>query len=319
MKIFNKKWIALLMLMSVASCKPNHSSAVVIGIIEPMEHAAMNEIVKGFSDTLYKLYKKSVVVKVENAQNDANLQRAMIQKMHDANYKIIVPIGVDATQMSLAMTQEQAIVSLASDLSEADRKKLRHCNVSAVHDEISLDKAFAFIHAVYPYLTRLTLIHSAADKVFPEVKEAIEAGKKYGISVEHKMVASLPELYSIARALSPQTQAIFVLKDSLIVSGIGTLSKAAKDRHIPLITSDQGSVEEGASFSLGVYEKEIGVEGAKLAVALLQGTPLCSLPLVEMTKLTVFINSGALKRAGQEVTPVIQGAKKFNYNIAMTS
>src|SRR5689334_13789028 len=124
MKLFNKKLIALLLLISLTGCKPKHSSAVVIGIIEPLEHAAMNEIVKGFSDTLSKLYNKPVLIKVENAQNDANLQRAIIQKMRDANYKIIVPIGVGATQMSLSMTQEQAIVSLASDLSAADRKQL---------------------------------------------------------------------------------------------------------------------------------------------------------------------------------------------------
>ena len=41
------------------------------------------------------------------------------------------------------------------------------------------------------------------------------------------MVSSLPELYSATQSLPKNAQGIFILKDSLIVSGISTLAKAA--------------------------------------------------------------------------------------------
>lgn len=286
---------------------------VTIGIIEPLEHQAMTEIVAGFNDTIKQVYPHPVVVKVENAENDANLQRAIIQKMHDSNYTMILPIGVGATQMTLAMDKEHPVVSLASDLTDADRKKLHPCNVAVVHDEISSDQLLQFIHTVYPNLKHLTLIHSSADKVLPQVDETIAAGKKYGITIDHKMVSSLPELTTAMASLSSQTQGIFILKDSLIVSGIPTLSKAANDRHIPLITSDQGSVENGAAFALGVHEREIGVQGAKLAAAVLSGKNICDLPIVSMNNLTVFINEKALTNENQNDKPIIAAATKLHY------
>jgi putative ABC transport system substrate-binding protein len=302
-----------------ACSQEKDSNTVTIGIIEPLEHKAMNEIVAGFTETLQKNYHKPFVIKVENAQNDANIKRAIIQKMRDQNYTIIAPIGVDATQMTLAMTKDQSIISLASDLSDSDRKKLRPCHVAVVHDEISSDQLLNFIHDVYPTMTHITLIHSSADKVFPEVDEAIKAGKKYGITINHIMISSLPELTSAAQSLSPDTQGIFILKDSLIVSGIATLQKIAVDHHIPLITSDQGSIQEGAGFALGVHEREIGVEGAKLTADVLNGKSICDLPIVEMKNLTVFINQKSLQQEGQAVDNIITAAKKLNYQTEMVN
>jgi putative ABC transport system substrate-binding protein len=301
--------------MLSACDKPSRPDTVTIGIIEPLEHKAMNEIVAGFEDTLKKEYHKPFVIKIENAQNDPNLARAIIQKMRDENYTFIAPIGVSMTQMTLSMTDRQPVVSLASDLMEKDRQGKNSCHVAIVHDEISPTQLVAFIHKTYPRMTQLTLIHSAADNIFPEVNETIAAGKAVGIKIEHKMVSSLPELTSIAESLPSQTQAIFVLKDNLIVSGIATLSNIAAEKHIPLITSDQGSVQTGAGFALGVHEREIGVQGAKLTAQVLQGKPICDLPIAEMKNLTVFINQKVLQTENQTIAPIIDAAKTLNYQI----
>lgn len=315
MKLFTRLFIIGLTVAAISSCDKQKSSELTIGIIEPLEHTAMNEIVAGFSDTLSQLYHQPVRIKVENAQSDANLQRAIIQKMRDAGYTMIVPIGVGATQMSLSMVHNQPVVSLASDLTQANRDTLKPCNAAVVHDEISANQLIEFVHTVYPKLTQLMLIHSSADKVLPEVKETIEAGKKFGITVNHMMVSTLPEMYSSAQAIPQQTQGIIVLKDSLIVSGISTLAKVAADRHIPLITSDQGSVQDGATFALGVHERQIGVEGAKLAAAVLQGQSICSLPVVEMKNLTVFINQKSLQQDTQPIEPIKTAANQLHYSI----
>ena len=56
----------------------------------------------------------------------------------------------------------------------------------------------------------MILIHSASNKVFPEVKETIAIGKKFGIKITPLMAASLAELYSLGQAIPENTQAIFV-------------------------------------------------------------------------------------------------------------
>lgn len=306
-------------LFCVTRCE-EQPKTLTIGIIEPLEHKAMTEIVAGFSETLKKEYGKPVILDIENAQNDPNLKQAIIQKMIDQHRTVIAPIGVDATEMTLSMTKHLStpIISLASDMTESDRQKLNPCHVAVVHDEIAPQQIIQFIHEAYPSIHNLTLIHSSANKVFPEVKDAVSAGKSLGITIKPMMVSSLPELYNTAQALPQNSQGIFVLKDSLIVSGISTLAKMASQKNIPLITSDQGSVQDGAGFALGVHEKQIGVEGAKLATAILEGKSTCDLPIAEMKNLTVFINANALKNSHQTQNNIVSAAKALHYNVEFT-
>jgi putative tryptophan/tyrosine transport system substrate-binding protein len=316
MKILLKVLVVLTALFSF-TVLADQTGTPKIGIVIPLEHPAMHEIVNGFETTLQKQYGKPIDFKVENAQHDSNLERAIIAQMRDTGYTMIVPIGVAATEMSVSMVKQQPIVSLASDFSDADRKKLNPCNITAVHDEISPAQELKFIRAVYPQLKNIVLVHSADDKVFPQVKETQAAAEQYGFNFKHVMVQTLPDMYSVAQSIPADTQAIFVLKDNLIVSGIDTLAKLAAQRHIPLITSDQGSVQTGAGFALGVHEKQIGIEGGKLAAQVLAGKNICSLPIVDMTNLSVFVNQKALLASGQNLDPINAAAKQLHYTVEL--
>ncbi len=309
LKIILSLSVAAGVFVTLTGCKASANEKK-IGIIEPIEHKAMDEIVAGFTDTLRADISSPMQFKVANAQGDINLERAIIQQMKDEGYDLIVPIGSDATQMSLATAPHRAIISLAASLSQKERDALKSCHVAVVHDEISSAQIMQFIHRVYPSLTQLVLIHSTSDKVFPEVEEAIAAGKRYGIQIKPMMVPTLNDLYSTANNIPSTAQGIFVLKDSLIVSGISTLAIAAEKQQIPLITSDQGSVEDGAAFAVGVHEREIGIQGGKLAAAVLKGKAPCDLPIVSMTHLTVFVNKAALAKEHQALAPVQSAAQQ---------
>lgn len=315
---FIKICFVSLLITSLFGCDTSSQHQKKIGIIIPIQHKAMDEIVAGFEETLRAHSHEPLQFQVMNAQSDMNMQRAIISQMKNTHTDLIVPIGTDATEMSVAMINQQPIVSLASSFSQQDRDKRKNCNIAVVHDEISTDQIFDFIQLVYPHIKKITLIHSTSDKVFPEVKAAIQAGKNRGITVKPIMVPTLQELYSVSQSLPSDTDAIFVLKDSLIVSGISTLSLTAAKKHIPLITSDQGSVQDGAGFSLGVHEREIGVKGGLLASEILAGKNPCDLPIVNMTHLTVFVNTKALEQEHQSLVAIQAAAKQKNYPVEIT-
>lgn len=305
--------------VATATKKIDVPAKIKIGIILPLEHKALDEIVAGFTDKIREIYPDSVSIKVMNAQGDMNLQRAILQQIHDQNYDVIVPVTTGVTQMAVSMIHDKPIVSLAAVFSDEDRQKLNPCNVGVVHDEVQTRKLIAFIHEAYPNLKYLTLIYSSSDKIQPQVKHAIAAGDEYHIDVKPLMINTLPELVSASQALPEKTQGIFILKDNLIASGIATLVKVANDKHLPLFTSDQGTVESGAGFSLGVRERKIGEEGAILATGVLLGDSICQTPIVEMKDLTVFINKDALQKEMQTPDSIIATAKKLNYAVEFIS
>lgn len=305
----------ILACLGLSACNQTSSNTKKIGIVLPIEVKAMDEIVAGFEATIQKDSKVPVEFKVANAQGDMNMERAIIAQMQAANYNVIVPIGSDATELSASMVQDKAIVSLASSFSQQQRQQMKNCNIAVVHDEIPVTQQINFLHAVDPNIKNIVLIHSASDKIFPQVQEAIAAGKANGITVKDMLAPTLNDIYSVANNIPANAQAIFVLKDAMIVSGITTLQIAAAKNHIPLYTSDQGSVQDGAGFSLGVHEKQIGIDGGELAADILNGKAACDLPIVDMTKLTVFVNKDSLDKEGQSLASLQAAALKNHYKI----
>lgn len=284
-----------------------------IGILIPMEHAALRDIVAGFEETLRAHYpNRSIKFNVQSAQGDIKLQRSIIELFIGQKVDMIVPVGTSATQMTLSLVKEQPIVSLAAQYTEQDRQKREIKNITGILDEISGKKKLAFIKAIMPNIKTITLIYNSAnEKNYPEIVELRDYSKEIGITLQTITIQTLPELETASRAILPNTEAIFIGKDHLLASGIRMLVPIAAKRGIPLITSDEGTVAEGAAVALGVSERMIGIDGGKLAVKVLDGEPIANLPMQEIESLAVFYNPSA---AQQKITlDVLQDYAKKNH------
>lgn len=292
-----------------------------VAIIVPAPIQALIEITQGFESSLKEHYHGPIDFKIANTQGDPMLQYATIQSLRQQHYDLIVPIGSDATAATLSLIKTIPVLSLASDLSEMERQKRQPCNVAVVHDEISPKEQLNYLHQVLPNIKQVSLIHSAADKIFSEVEEAKKAGKEFGITITPMMAASLMDLQLVATKIPADAQAIFILKDMQTVSGMAQLHNIAASRQLHLISSDDGSVKDGAEFALGVEEKEIGIRGGMLAAEILQGKDPGTLPIAEMTKLTLFFNPTAvkIKKSGTFLETLKAVAVKMHYQVQEVS
>ncbi len=287
-----------------------------IGIVLPMDHVALRAIVGGFEETVNKNYPGTVVFKVENAEHDLNIQRAIIQKFINQKVDLIVPVATSPTLMAINMVKTQPVLGLAAMVPDSMRNNPEIAkHITAVRDEIDSAKQMAFIRAIIPNIKKITLIYSADDKVIPEANTAIAIAKQNGITAQPLMVQNLSDLYAISQRIASDSQAIFILKDNLVASGINTIIMVANKKRIPLITSDEGTVSGGAAAALGVAEKQIGTEGGELAVKILNGQPVSQLPIQEVKQLLVFVNSQAAQKQGLNIDLVKQYAQQQNISV----
>ena len=305
--------ILLASILSLTACKNgststtktiNQANPIEVGIIIPIEHPAMDEITKGFENTLSATLNKPIEYTVMRAQGDINLQRSMIlQLQQNPNITLLAPIATQTTEMTAAMVEDKPIVGIAALLPDSVRQKSQ---LALVNDEITPTQIIHFIHAIYPNKTHFALVYHNDDKIQAQADEAVAAGQKLGITIDKRMISVLPDLYSVAQSLPPQTEGIIILKDVTVASGIATLANVADKKHIPLISADDGTVQNGSGFALGVKEYQIGVESAKVAAKILQGTPASQIPVVSMTQLSVFINPQALQMQNQDMAAIQQ-------------
>lgn len=309
--------LSIFSLLFVTSIIAADYPEVTVGIVVPIQHQALNDIVQSFEQELVKEYTGKINFVVKNAQGDINLQRVIIQQFNRDQTDLIVSITTTTTQMVVAIVTKKPIISLAAEFLESQRQQRTVNNITNVYDESGVAVGVEFCFNVMPDLHKITIVHSASDKIMPEVVSFIAAAKVHGIIVQDIMIQQLPELYSASSRIAKDSQAIFILKDNMIASGINTLITIANKKHLPLITSDSATVQSGAALALGVKESQIGIEGAKLAAQVLRGVDISKLPMKTLDKFSVFINENAAKQQGLNLDLIKAAAKAQRYPVVL--
>jgi putative tryptophan/tyrosine transport system substrate-binding protein len=287
-----------------------------IGLIVPVQHAALQDIEEGFKEELKALPSVAPYeIKVMNAQGDNQLQLALIQDLVKKGCDIFVPIGTAATQMTLQVVKKGCVVALAAKLPDDIQKQNNTVPTTAVLDELSQETQLQFLQGLFPTMKKFTMVYSGSEKVFDEIETIKEGAKKNSILIQPLMAQNMTELAVCASRIDKSSECIFVLKDHLIVSGIHLLIQQAEKLHIPLITSDEGSVREGAAVALGVTEKQIGIQGAKLVYEILKGINPKEIPIASVDTVTIFVNDDACGKQNISQATIDSASKQFGYTI----
>ena len=252
-----------------------------IGIIVPLEHEAMTQIVSGIKESLAD---EDVEFTIKNAHGDTNIMSTIIRQMNDGDVNIVMPIGTSTSQMTVSHIKNKSIICVAANITPPKGSK-----ITGVNDEVSITSVISEL----PMLKHIALIHSADEKVAPQVKEMENYANSHGVKLHLVMVQSLVELPLAVKNIPENVDAFLTLKDHLMVSGVNILIQEAAKRSIPLIASDEGSVISGATLAIGVKEKDIGISAGLIARDIIHGKDAASIPYKPLDKLTLFVNTKA--------------------------
>ncbi len=279
---FSNIFNSLLFIVFLTLTSATHAEHKKIGVIVPLEHEAMNQITSGITESLEDM---DIETLVQNAHGDSNIMLALVKQMSAKKLDIIMPIGTTSCQMAISHIKNTPIICVA-----ANNPNSTNPLVTGVNDEIPTSSSLAKL----PKLKHITVIYSASEKIAPEIEELKAYSRNNGILLHFAMVQTLVDLPLTVKNAPKDTDAFLILKDHLIVSGINILTKEAKNRSIPIIASDEGSVSKGATMAIGVKEKSIGIESAYIARAILHGAKPSSIEYKSIDSLVVFVNEKSM-------------------------
>jgi putative tryptophan/tyrosine transport system substrate-binding protein len=315
-KILTVAAIAVAIMIVVYLMPKSSKNELRIGLVLPAQHVALDEIAQAFKDELSQNLKgQSIHFEVQNALGDLNLQKSAINKFIADKVDLLVSVGKGATQMALHNApKEQPILFLAAFL-PPDRPEVKQKpGLMGVIDEIPVSLQLKFMKLVVPDLKKMAVVYVSSDKIFDDVDELSKETSAMDISLQKLMVQNISELYTISSRIEPDNQAIFILKDVLVASGINALIQQADSLKIPLITSDEGTIKQGGAFAVGVTEVDIGRQGAQIAAAFFQKSAI-SEPIQYLKKISVFVNKEACQKGGINLSKLEQAAHSLNLSI----
>lgn len=251
-----------------------------VGILQPVEHFALEAARKGFTDTLQAAgLKNKITVDYRNAGgNDADLT-LLAKNLVDDN-DINLGIGTGASKALLgaqvnAGYKKPLLFTAVTDpvdaglVKSADNPSGFVCgttDANPVEEQIKLVKEFK------PTATKIGIMYTQTEENSKVQADQAEAAiRKEGLAAQIKTCSNSSDIKATAEALaSGGVDAIYIPTDNNIAANMNAVKQAASSSHVLVVCGEEGMLSEGGHITLSIDYYNLGKNTAEMAVALIK-------------------------------------------------
>ncbi len=279
-----------------------------IAIFLPAIHAAMDEIERGFKETMAQ-GNQTYTFDTFNAGGNKTLLRAQAEEMIHQKYDLVFTVGTlcSHTMQTLLEKQHSAtpLVFTAIDnpesigVTETARKQGAQATGTYITD--NLDAQLEYLIKVKPQTKTILFVYDPAHGTGMEkVRNELEAAtKRKGLTLKTAQIFATNEVAQKIESLLSDVEVVLIYTDHTLVSGVDALIKLCNQYGVTLYASDLNSGEKGAALAFGVQEYEHGKQGALKALTILDDYKLaCDVQITPISNYKLLINKKTQQAQG---------------------
>ncbi len=263
--------------LTFCSCG-NKDKKIKIGVIQLVEHPALDKNYQGFVDGLKEagyVDGQNIVIDYENAQGEQSNCVTIAQKLVNDRSDLIFAIATPAAQAVANMTTEIPIlVSSVTDPKSAqlvESNEKPGTNVSGTSDLTPCAAQIALLKRLIPSAKKIAVLFCSSEENSRfQANLAEEACKKEGLDFVEATVSNTNEVQQVVQSLVGKVDAIYTPTDNMIASSMATVALVTTPNKIPVICGEEGMVSGGGLATYGINYYELGKQTAKMAVEVLK-------------------------------------------------
>lgn len=321
--------MVLLLIAGLAGCggqdqtkktgESKDTAQVKLGIIQIVEHPALDAARKGFLDELAKNgYKdgEKLVVDYQNAQNDqANLQTISQKFVQDKCDLVLAIATPSAVAMANATADIPILITAVTDPVSAKLVKSNDkpgTNVTGTNDMNPVKDQLQLIKDIKPGVKKVGILYNSSE-VNSQVQVAIadKAASELGLELVKVTVTASSEVMQAAQSLVGRVDAIYLPTDNMVISSLSSVLKIAEANKIPVIAGESNSVESGALATVGIDYYKLGQTTGQMALRVIKGEKPQDMAIQGQAGTDLVLNLKAAKNMGVTISQeMIAKAKK---------
>lgn len=304
-----KKVLAAVIMAAV--CMSTVSAAkkkkvIKIGVIQLVEHSALDANYKGFVDGLAEagyVDGDNIKIDYQNAQGEQANCVTIAQKFVNGKDDLIFAIATPAAQAVANLTKKIPIV--ISSVTDPESAKLVKSNknpgtnVTGTSDLTPCAAQMELITKLFPNAKTVGMIYCSSEQnsMF-QVKLAEEACDKLGLKYVEATVSNSNEIQQVTQSLCQKVDVIYSPTDNMIAAGMPLVAKIAIENKKPVICGEEGMVTAGGLATYGINYYELGKQTAKMAVEILNGKKPADMPIQYLDTCDFVSNAETAKAIG---------------------
>ena len=258
---------------------PKKAEKVNVGIVQLVEHAALDAANKGFVEGLAsKRYKEgqNITYDRQNAQADQSNLQNIAHRFVNNKVNLICAIATPAAQTVANVTSDIPIVATAvTDYKTAKLVKDNAkpgTNVTGTTDMNPVEQQLDLLLKIVPNAKSVGTIYCSSE-VNSQLQVDIlkKAATAKGVTIKEATVSNVNDIQQAARSLVGKVQAIYVPTDNVLASAMPTLVSVTEEAKLPVICGEGGMVKAGGLATLGVDYYKLGFQAGEMAADILSG------------------------------------------------
>lgn len=279
------------------------SSEKKIGVLQLIQHSALDSANKGFIDGLKeKGYEdgKNIKIEQQNAQGKIDTAQQIAGQFVTSNKDLIFSIATPTTQAVLNATKDIPIVftAVTDPVSDgiADSLDSSKNNTTGTSDKVNIDEQLALLKELVPNAKTLGFIYTTSEtNSVNQLKELKELAKKYNLEVKEIGIANINEIsQNLTNGLS-SVDALYAPTDNNVAASYDLVAKICLDNKVPVMGAEPAIVEKGGLVSKGLDYYELGKMAGYKAAEILNGTKPADIKIETMPELKITINTDTAK------------------------
>ncbi|MBK0348860.1 ABC transporter substrate-binding protein [Aerococcaceae bacterium zg-ZJ1578] len=306
--------VVALMTQSIGQVVVKAQETLKVAIVQLVSHPSLDEIVEGVKNGLADAgYKEGDNLEVEfhNAEGDMNLLGSIAETVVNNKPDLIFAVTTPVAQFFADATKDIPIIltgitdPVGAGLVESIEKP--GGNITGVSDAVTFEQQFDLLKEIKPDVKTLGMLYTTnEDSSLAELKEAEEVAKKYGIESKIEGIDATLDMQLVAENLAGKVDAIFVGSDNTIASAFETLLDATDAAGIPIFTTIDVFVKQGALSAVAIKQGDIGVQAAAMGVEVLNGKKPAEMPIQFVEKLQSVVNLKTAEHLNIELSDALK-------------
>jgi len=296
---------AAMLTLSLAACSRNgdDDGVLQIGIIQIIDHPALDEARLGFMSALYD-QGFEVEFDYQNAQGDVAVRTTIAQRFANNNVDLILAIGTGAAQAVAAETDTIPIVGTAitnyvgSGLVQSNERP--GYNVTGASDNKPVEEQIAMIPYFVPDVQVLGILFSSneANSVY-QAATARAAALAMGWEVREGTVTTTVDVHQVTLSIANQVDAIYIPTDNTFANAMGVVGQISRDTGTPVFAAEANMTMGGGVATLSFSYYDLGYESGLMAGMILRGEAVpAEMPIRWSTELFYVVNGEMAEALG---------------------
>ena len=292
---------------------------VKVGIVQLVEHSALDAANKGFVDGMaangYK-ENENVTYDRQNAQADQSNLQNIAQRFVSGKVDLICAIATPAAQTMANATKDIPIVGTAiTDYAEAKlvaSNKEPKGNITGTTDMNPIKEQVDLMLKIMPQTKNVGVVYSSSEvnsQLQVKILKEVLAAKN--INVVEATVSNVNDIQQAAQSLVGKVDAVYAPTDNVIASAMPTLVAITDEAKIPVFCGEGGMVKAGGLATVGIDYYKLGLQTGAMAARILSGKEKPATMAIESQKeMQTIVNTEAAKKLGITIpADVLEAAK----------